>query len=1313
MIDQGGGPGVVGRRVARTCGGRPVATTLVRGWGRRGSTSRLLALGTPGRLHAALLLAAALLMLAARAEMQGPGAVTLPHPVLFVTQVPNPADFTTIGSTFGNHRGSVGSAPRGGDLWIRYPDGTLKNLTGAAGFGTSGFQGPTSIAVREPSVHWDGHKALFSMVVGSYPTQYQGGTFYWQIYEISGLGPLDTPLITRVPNQPLDANNVSPIYGTDDRIIFTSDRPRSGERHLYPQLDEYEEAPTNTGLWSLDPHTGDLFLLQHSPSGSFSPLIDSSGRVVYIRWDHLQRDQQADSDAAGGGGYGTFNYADESPGAARLTDRSEVFPEPRGSRTDLLAGTNLEGHTFNDFFPWQANEDGTEEETLNHLGRHDLHGYFNRSIKDDPNVREFFVSSGRLNQLAINNFLQISEDGTSPGTYYGIDAPEFSTHAAGQIVKLTAPPTTNAEDVRLTYVTHRDTSSYTDTPGPNHSGLYRNPLVLSNGQLIAVHTHETRLDVNTGTRANPGSRYDFRLRTLHASNGHWTADQALTPGISKTITYWDPDVKVTYSGLLWELNPVEVRARPRPARRSPTLETPERQVFAEQGVSVDLLKSYLRQRNLALIVGRDVTTRDINDRQQPFNLRVAGTSTQTLGTAGRIYDVKHLQVVQADQIRGIGGTEHPRPGRRPLAQIMHDPAVQNPVLTNAPGGAVALASDGSFAAFVPARRALSWQLTDPAGTPVVRERYWVTMQAGEIRVCSSCHGANKRDQAGRPPPTNQPEALRQLLQHWKALGDPGSGSFNTLSVSTDGTGSGTVASSPAGVACSTDCGETYPSQTVVTLSATPSLSSVFTGWSGAGCSGVGTCTVSMSTARTVTATFAASGSTRSTSRRYLAEGATGPFFDTHINVSNPGGALASVLLTFLKADATTVLHALSVPPLSQRSVLVDQIPDMQDTAFATVVESEVPVVADRTMTWNGATTVYGSHAEGGLPGPSTTWYLAEGATHSGFDLFYLLLNPGEAPATVLVRYLRPSGEPLERTYTVPARSRYSIWVDREEFPAQSGNRTLSASDVSAVITSLNDVPVIVERAMYWTAGGEIFRAGHDSAGVTTPATRWFLAEGATGTFFDLFILIANPDPRPADVRITYLLADGRTVVKQYSVGESQRYTIWVDQEDPHLTNAAISAIVESTNEVPIVVERSMWWPGPTAAEWTEAHNSPGSTTTGTHWVLADGEVGSAPANTDTYLLVANTSATGATVKVTLLFDDGTPADSRTFTVTGQSRLTVSVRDAFPTAAGRRFGAIVESIGAEPADIVVERAMYSDGTGGRWVAGTNVLATKWP
>jgi hypothetical protein len=53
------------------------------------------------------------------------------------------------------------------------------------------------------------------------------------------------------------------------------------------------------------------------------------------------------------------------------------------------------------------------------------------------------------------------------------------------------------------------------------------------------------------------------------------------------------------------------------------------------------------------------------------------------------------------------------------------------------------------------------------GRPVVRERFWLSFQSGEVRVCASCHGINSKDQTGDGVPMNPPDALRQLLQRWK------------------------------------------------------------------------------------------------------------------------------------------------------------------------------------------------------------------------------------------------------------------------------------------------------------------------------------------------------------------------------------------------------------------------------------------------------------------------------------------------------------------------------------------------------------------
>src|SRR5580765_6178015 len=128
-----------------------------------------------------------------------------------------------------------------------------------------------------------------------------------------------------------------------------------------------------------------------------------------------------------------------------------------------------------------------------------------------------------------------------------------------------------------------------------------------------------------------------------------------------------------------------------------------------------------------------------------------------------------MQLFQADQLRGLnhGHPGNPGNGRRVIAQYLHDPAVDNPEAPGSLIGSVRIASDGSQAAIVPARRALTWQLTDTNGVGVVRERYWLTFAPGEIRTCTSCHGVNEMTQANQPAPTNTPLALVQLLNYWK------------------------------------------------------------------------------------------------------------------------------------------------------------------------------------------------------------------------------------------------------------------------------------------------------------------------------------------------------------------------------------------------------------------------------------------------------------------------------------------------------------------------------------------------------------------
>jgi hypothetical protein len=101
----------------------------------------------------------------------------------------------------------------------------------------------------------------------------------------------------------------------------------------------------------------------------------------------------------------------------------------------------------------------------------------------------------------------------------------------------------------------------------------------------------------------------------------------------------------------------------------------------------------------------------------------------------------------------------------------------------------------------------------------------------------------------------------------------------TLTVVRAGAGTGTITSSPSGISCGSTCNASYSSGTSVALTVSAASGSTFAGWSGA-CSGTGTCTVSMTAARSVTATFNAGDTGTTCANPVTFAGSTGNFNTT-------------------------------------------------------------------------------------------------------------------------------------------------------------------------------------------------------------------------------------------------------------------------------------------------------------------------------------------------------------------------------------------------------------------------------------------------
>jgi hypothetical protein len=144
-------------------------------------------------------------------------------------------------------------------------------------------------------------------------------------------------------------------------------------------------------------------------------------------------------------------------------------------------------------------------------------------------------------------------------------------------------------------------------------------------------------------------------------------------------------------------------------------------------------------------------------------------------------------------------------------------------------------------------------------------------------------------------------------------------------------------------------------------------------------------------------------------------------------------------------------------------------------------------------------------------------------------------------------------------------------------PAAEGISTLEHAVFSTVVTS--NIPIVSERVMYWPGDGTPLSEGHASSGLTATALDWGLAEGRVGgpNAYMTYIQLANPTVNAAEVRVTYLRESGEPVVKTYTLPANSRFNIDVGGMVPELQNESFGARVEVINNVPIAVERSMYW----------------------------------------------------------------------------------------------------------------------------------------
>lgn len=422
-------------------------------------------------------------------------------------------------------------------------------------------------------------------------------------------------------------------------------------------------------------------------------------------------------------------------------------------------------------------------------------------------------------------------------------------------------------------------------------------------------------------------------------------------------------------------------------------------------------------------------------------------------------------------------------------------------------------------------------------------------------------------------------------------------------------------------------------------------------------------------------------------------------FQEYILVQNPNDEVANVIVQFMndKGRLTTVER--TVGARSRATIDVNAV--LYKESISARVTSDQPLIVERPMYFNYKSAWNGGHDVIGATSTDTEFYFAEGCVRPNFDTYLCILNPEVTDAEVLITYMKGDSTTTTQSTTVEANSRKTISV--KDF---LGSADAPSHDFSCKVQSLSGTGIVVERPMYFNYDGR-WTGGHDVMGALSAGPVWYFAEGTCRPNFTPYLCIQNPGTVPAEVRITYMKADGENREQTMTVDARSRKTVTVKDflGSADAPSHDFSCKVETINATEIVVERPMYFD---YNGWNGGHNVMGSQAAAPVYYFAEG---TCRPNFTPYLCIQNPNESPVDVRITYMKGDGVNV-TQDVVVGASSRKTVEVKgflgegntDSFD------FSCSVEAQGGMR--IIVERPMYFN-YGGRWTGGHDVVGATAP
>ncbi len=292
---------------------------------------------------------------------------------------------------------------------------------------------------------------------------------------------------------------------------------------------------------------------------------------------------------------------------------------------------------------------------------------------------------------------------------------------------------------------------------------------------------------------------------------------------------------------------------------------------------------------------------------------------------------------------------------------------------------------------------------------------------------------------------------------------------------------------------------------------------------------------------------------------YLPEGSSAWDFECWLLIQNPNNSEVTCNVTYMVEGSGPHTVTKAIPANSRRTYNIAD--DIGNHDASIKVESNQKVISERAMYRHNRRE---GHDSIGTTASAKDYYLAEGTTAWGFTTYVLVQNPNPTVANVTITYMTPTGTKTMPTFQMAPNIRKTIRVNDE----------LPNTDLSTQVHA--DVPIIAERAMYWGADTPLGEACHDSIGMSSPYTTFYLPDGETSNGRETWTLVQNPNPVDVQVEISYLTPDGKgDLTFPEKIPANSRRTF--NMADKGISGRAAIMVTCKTAGQKIMVERAMYW----------------------------------------------------------------------------------------------------------------------------------------